>query len=274
LTDEHVTLAKTQGMAPIATSTRVTPSGMDLLARDAEPSIVLNADLSKEPKLNNLSSSTKMDLEYLTLSCNMSPDRPDNCPTDLNIDTTAQVQLPWDLSHTTDDELLTSTEALTTPLIRDSSTPTPIDDLNEQDLHARTTKETTNKETVLASLPTQICHLDHITAKIINNLTQIPSTGQTSQQRMGLLAIQEPSDLLQTSSLTQPRSNNQVILTTPKKPKMFVTWNTMKTTTTEDLHARSTQTGIITLTNLKTGKDPTEISQGILTTHLELQMNS
>jgi len=212
-----------------------------------------------------------MDLEYLTPNCHMSLDQPGNHPIDLNIDTTAQEQLPWDLSHTTDDEPLTSMEALTTLPIRDSSTPTPIDDLNEQDLHARTTKETTNKEAVLASLPTQICHLDHITAKIINNLTQTPSTGQTSQQ---LMAIQEPSDLLQTSSLTQPRSNNQVILTTPKKPKMFVTWNTMKTTTTEDLHARSTQTGIITLTNLKTGKDPTEISQGILTTHLELQMNS
>jgi hypothetical protein len=247
---------------------------MDLLAHDAEPSIALNADLSKEPRSNNQSSSTKMDLEYLTPNCHMSLDQPGNHPIDLNIDTTAQEQPLWDLSHTTDDELLTSTEALITPLTRDSSTPTPIDDLNVQDLLDRTTKETTNKETVLASLPTQICHLDHITAKIINNLTQIPSTGQTSQQRMGLLAIQEPSDLLQTSSLTQPRSNNQVILTTPKKPRMFVTWNTMKTTTTEDLHARSTQTGIITLTNLKTGKDPTEISQGILTNHLELQMNS
>jgi hypothetical protein len=247
---------------------------MDLLAHDAEPSIALNADLSKEPRSNNQSSSTKMDLEYLTLSCNMSPDRPDNCPTDLNINTTAQVQLPWDLSHTTDDELLTSTEALITPLTRDSSTPTPIDDLNVQDLLARTTKETTNKETVSANLTIQTRRLDQIIAKTINNSTQIPNTGQTSQQRMEPLAIQESNDLLQTSSSTQPRSNSQVIPNTPMKPKMFDTWNTRKTIIIEDLHDKSIQMGIITLTNLKTDKDPTEISQGILTNHLELQMNS
>jgi hypothetical protein len=88
------------------------------------------------------------------------------------------------------------------------------------------------------------------------------------------LAIQESNDLLQTSSSTQPRSNNQVIPNTPMKPKMFDTWNTRKTIIIEDLHDKSIQMGIITLTNLKTDKDPTEISQGILTNHLELQMNS
>jgi hypothetical protein len=204
----------------------------------------------------------------------MSPDQPDNCPTDLNIDTTAQVQLPWDLSHTTDDEPLTSTEALITPPTRDSSTPTPIDDLNVQDLLDRTTKETTNKETVSANLTIQTRRLDQIIAKTINNSTQIPNTGQTSQQRMEPSATQESNDLLQTSSSTQPRSNSQVIPNTPMKPKMFDTWNTRKTIIIEDLHDKSIQMGIITLTNLKTDKDPTEISQGILTNHLELQMNS
>jgi hypothetical protein len=273
--NEHAIFANAQAIIPIIVpSTQVTPSGMDLLAHDAEPSIALNADLSKEPRSNNQSSSTKMDLEYLTPNCHMSLDQPGNHPIDLNIDTTAQEQLLWDLSHTTDDELLTSTEALITPLTRDSSTPTPIDDLNVQDLLARTTKETTNKETVSANLTIQTRRLDQIIAKTTNNSTQIPNTGQTSQQRMEPLATQESNDLLQTSSSTQPRSNSQVIPNTPMKPKMFDTWNTRKTIIIEDLHDKSIQMGIITLTNLKTDKDPTEISQGILTNHLELQMNS
>jgi hypothetical protein len=204
----------------------------------------------------------------------MSLDQPGNHPIDLNIDTTAQEQLLWDLSHTTDDEPLTSMEALTILPIRDSSTPTPIDDLSEQDLLDRTTKETTNKETVSANLTIQTRRLDQIIAKTTNNSTQIPNTGQTSQQRMEPLATQESNDLLQTSSSTQPRSNSQVIPNTPMKPKMFDTWNTRKTIIIEDLHDKSIQMGIITLTNLKTDKDPTEISQGILTNHLELQMNS
>ncbi len=214
-----------------------------------------------------------MGLEYLTPNCHMSLDQPGNHPIDLNTDTTAQEQLLWDLSHTTDDEPLTSMEALTTLPIQDSSTPTPIDDLNVQDLLARTTKEATNKGTVSANLTIQTRRLDQIIAKTINNSTQIPNTGQTSQQRMEPLAIQESNDLLQTSSSTQPRFN-QVSPNTPMKPKMFDTWNTGKRIIIEDLHDKSIQMGITTLTNLKTDKDPTEISQGILTNHLELQMNS